>query len=180
MDSFIGQIKLFPYTFSPLHWAYCVGQLFDIGQNTALYSVVGTTYGGNGRTTAGIPDLKGRSPVHVGRGVGLTNRVLGEYDGLPYATLHQGNLPAHNHTIYAGKATIAATSEEADETTYLVSTRGAIAAYYDAPPGGGQTEMASEMLGYTGPASPNEILNRQPYTAIHFCICLNGIYPPRE
>ncbi|CAM3536160.1 Phage Tail Collar Domain protein [Vibrio aerogenes CECT 7868] len=180
MNSFYGQIKLFPYTFSPLHWAYCSGQLLDIGQNTALYALIGTIYGGNGRTNFAVPNLKGRSPVHAGTGIGLTPRDPGDYGGLPSVTLDQGNLPAHNHTIYAGKATVAATSEDANETTYLVSTRGPVAAYYDTPPGGGQTEMAGEMLGVTGPASPDAILIRQPYTAINFCICLDGIYPPRN
>src|SRR3982074_103263 len=99
MDGYIGEIRMFAGNFAPRNWATCDGQLLAIAQNTALFSILGTTYGGNGQTTFALPDLRGRGPTHAGQGPGLTNHVLGETGGAENVTLTVGQIPVHNHSL---------------------------------------------------------------------------------
>src|SRR5438132_3777791 len=96
---FLGMIAIFPYNFAPAGWAFCAGQILPIAQNTALFSLLGTTYGGNGQTTFALPDLRSRAPVGAGQGPGLSNIDLGEVSGAESATLLINNLPSHNHSV---------------------------------------------------------------------------------
>ncbi len=104
MEPFLGQIELFPYTFAPRGWAFCNGQILSIAQNTALFSLLGTTYGGNGQTTFALPDLRGRAAVHAGQGPGLSNYTLGESSGTETVTLTQAEMPQHTHFQPASNA----------------------------------------------------------------------------
>src|SRR5215204_1510650 len=98
-DPFVAEIRIFPFTFAPSGWAFCQGQLLPISQNTALFSLLGTTYGGDGRTTFGLPDLRGRAPMHPGQGVGLTSRDWGQTGGSDTVTLTAAELPSHSHEL---------------------------------------------------------------------------------
>src|SRR5215211_4319727 len=98
-EPFIGQIMLVPYNFAPRGWAFCAGQILPIAQNTALFSLLGTTFGGNGQTTFALPDLRGRAPIGQGQGPGLSNISLGEAAGTETVTLLSTNMPAHSHTV---------------------------------------------------------------------------------
>lgn len=105
MEPFLGQLALFGFDFAPRGWMFCDGQLLPIAQYSALFSLLGTTYGGDGRTTFGVPDLRGRAPIHFGHGAGLSNRILGAMSGAEVATLTVANLPAHSHPLHAVNAT---------------------------------------------------------------------------
>src|SRR6187402_1117505 len=100
-DPFVAEIRIFPFSFAPKGWAFCDGQLLPLSQNTALFSLLGTTYGGDGKTTFALPDLRGRAPIHQGQGPGLTSRSLGEQDGTETVTLISSQIPAHAHTVNA-------------------------------------------------------------------------------
>ncbi len=168
MEPFIGMIQLFGFDWAPNGWARCDGQLLSISANTALFSLLGTTYGGDGRTTFGLPDLRGRAPVHDGQGPGLTNRVVGEVYGQESVTLTAGQLPSHTHGVQ-GSATAASKSPA-----------GAVPAYNDqgaafgAPDG---TAMAPNMTQPTGSSQPIETI--PPVLAMNYCIAVEGIYPSR-
>ena len=155
----IGELMMFAGNFAPRGWALCDGQLLSIAQNTALFSLLGTTYGGDGRTTFGLPDLRGRVPVHPGRGPGLTPRQLGEKGGQETVTLTTVQMPNHNHAVQEG-----AGQGEGSE------------------PGGGPVSTpvngAGEMSGSTGGSQPHP--NMQPFQCINYCIALNGVYPSRS
>src|SRR5712671_4617536 len=107
-NPFVAEIRIFPFSFAPRGWAFCAGQLLPISQNTALFSLLGTTYGGNGQTTFALPDLRGRVPIGQGQGLGLSSYVLGEVDGVENVVLSVGQMPAHTHAITLG--TLAATA----------------------------------------------------------------------
>ncbi len=164
-DPFLGELRLFPYTFSPQGWAACDGQLLPISQNTALFSLLGTTYGGNGVTTFALPDLRGRVPVHQGQGPGLSDRTLGEQDGAEATTLTTAQLPAHTH-LPAVSSAEASTNRPAG----AVPARGG--EYAPTPDGSGAPSSP------TGGSQPVPLL--QPYLVLRWCIALNGIYPSRS
>ena len=168
MEPLLGMIQLFGYDWAPTGWARCDGQLLSISQNTALFSLLGTTYGGDGRTTFALPDLRGRAPVHDGQGPGLSSRNLGEVYGHETVTLTTGQLPAHTHGVQ-GSATAASKSPS-----------GAVPAYndqgsaYGAPDG---TAMATNMTQPTGSSQPVDTI--PPVLAMNYCIAVEGIYPSR-
>mgnify|MGYP004701633713 CR=1 FL=1 len=170
MDPFIGQIQAFGFNFAPKGWALCNGQLMSISQNTALFSLLGTTYGGDGRVTFGLPDLRGRSIVGAGQGPGLSLIDQGEMSGVETVTLLQNNLPPHNHPVTVAVNTAA--GEESDSTLYLASHDGA---FSEAPTGSAVLKgVTSAPVGNGQPFS-----NRNPYLGINVCIALQGIYPSR-
>ncbi|QSX41002.1 tail fiber protein [Shewanella cyperi] len=182
-NSFTAQIKIFPYTFAPRNWTWCNGQLLAINQFTAFYSLVGTIYGGDGRTSFGIPQFQGRTPLHAGTAPGLTPRVIGQWGGSENSQVSPAYLPTHSHQIKAVQAQVADTTETATNISYLSASRpgGTIASnksYCSTPPGTGQMQMAEAAIGVTGEGDGVPL--RQPYTALHFCICLEGIYPTRS
>lgn len=179
-DPYIGEIRILPYSFAPRNWASCDGQILPISQNTALFSIIGITYGGDGRSTMALPNLQGRAPVHDGQGTGLSRRRLGERFGTASVSLNQATMPAHNHQISVAGA-------DADETNpgghrlakATVEVRGFGSPqnmYGDASAANGQ--LASQALGSAGQGQAHE--NQQPFLGIQFCICLEGIFPPRE
>lgn len=171
-EPFIGQIAIFPYNFAPRGWAPCDGRLLSIAQNTALFSLIGTTFGGNGTTTFALPDLRGRAIIGIGQGPGLTNRVLGEMSGTENNTLMVANLPPHNHAINA----VTIDGNQNSPTGNLpADTKLLDKEYSNAAP---NTTMAHNMVGNTGNGTP--VNNMQPFTAIGYYIALQGIYPSRD
>ncbi|WP_147126507.1 phage tail protein [Shimia ponticola] len=176
MEGTIGEIRLFAGNFAPRSWALCQGQLLAISSNSALFSILGTVYGGDGRSTFALPDLRGRSAVGQGHGAGLSQYTLGERTGNEYTTLQVANLPAHTHTAQMTAETAAAT--EANPTNRLLGL-GTTAMYADAAPA---DEIAmhpdSVKVGSTG--SNTAFSNVSPVLALNFIICLQGVYPSRS
>jgi microcystin-dependent protein len=171
MDPFIGQIMMFAGNFAPQGWAFCDGQLLSIAQNTALFSILGTTYGGNGQTTFGLPDLRGRVPIHPGQGPGLSNYSLGQQAGAETVTLSINEIPGHAHAFSPGCSTDTPNSNSP-------------ASCVPAPPDGIQafsTEANASMRpgnsSSVGGSQPHS--NLQPYNCVSFIIALQGIFPSR-
>lgn len=191
MEPFIGEIKMFGGNFAPRGYAYCMGQTMSISQNTALFALLGTTYGGNGQTTFGLPDLRGRSPVGQFQGPGLTPIVLGETGGLEAVTLLQSQMPAHNHlasgtcTLYvAGTPTSTTLSPTPDNDVLGGSSAGSA---------GAASIWSSEMKDPVPLANPSSLQVtvqmaggsqpvgiRSPFLGINFIIALDGIFPSRN
>ena len=170
-EPFLAEIRTLPYNFAPRGWAQCDGQILAISQNTALFALLGTTYGGNGITTFALPDLRGRFAMHAAQGPGLSPRTLGEMDGASTVSLLSIEMPMHGHTLQAG-ITPASTSPSGNVMA-PTATGGGNA--YRAP--GTTTPMASAAISPAGGSQPHE--NRQPYQALNFCIALQGIFPQR-
>jgi microcystin-dependent protein len=168
MEPFLGQIQLFAFGWAPQGWALCDGRLLAISSNTALFSLLGTTYGGDGRTTFALPDLRGRVPLGQGQGPGLSNYDLGEVGGSESVTVTTQQLPSHNHGV---KGSASATSKS---PAGLVPAFDSAAAAYGAPDG---TQMAADMTQNTGNGQPVPTL--QPFLGACYCIAVEGIYPSR-
>ncbi len=186
-DQFVGQILLFGCNFAPLGFAFCQGQLLPISQNTALFSLLGTYYGGDGRTTFALPDLQGRVPVAFGQGPGLSNYDQGGAGGSETITLNVTQIPAHSHTLTNSlTATARGKNGMGNQQTPVgnvpaVEAAGVTATYSDAVPDANMRTGAIAVSGATSPAGssqPHE--NRQPYLALNYCIALQGVYPPRS
>lgn len=167
MDPFLAQIIMFGGNFAPRGWAFCDGQLLAISSNTALFSLLGTAYGGDGRTTFGLPDLRGRFPMHPGNGPGLSSRRLGDKSGAENHTLTVNEMPSHNHTM------VLASNLEGDQTS-PVNNSLAISDdrnYVNDPSATGTTES-------TGGGQAFD--NMPPWLGVHFIIALVGVYPSRS
>lgn len=171
-EPFIAEIRIFAGNFAPRSWAFCNGQLLPISQNTALFSLIGTTYGGDGRTTTALPNLEGRAPMHPGRGPGLTSRRLGERSGVETVTLTEAQMPNHTHTLRATGFERASVPTPSADTSFAISSGGN--AYSAATP---NAFMADQMLPNAGGSQAHN--NMQPYLAINFIIALQGLYPSR-
>jgi microcystin-dependent protein len=171
MDPFVAEIRIFPFNFAPKGWAVCDGQLLPITQNTALFSLLGTTYGGDGVSTFALPDLQGNAPMHPGQGPGLSLRALGEMGGSETVTLAAAELPAHAHVLRADVADPADTNVPSPAAALAPSTGGAL---YRAT---ADTQMAPETLTSVGGDLPHN--NLQPYLTLSFNIALQGVFPPR-
>jgi len=171
-ECFIGEVRMFAGNFAPRNWAFTDGQLLAISQNTALFSILGTTYGGDGRTTFALPDLRGRTAIHVGHGPGLTNRRLGEKLGTETNTLTANELPAHSHPL---QATTAAGDSNVP-TGRLLADDGSDRIYASGP---ANTGMATDSVGQN-PTSNQPVNNMQPSLGINHIICLFGIFPSRS
>jgi microcystin-dependent protein len=177
MEGTIGEIRMFAGNFAPRNWAFCNGQLMSISQNTALFSILGTTYGGNGQTTFGLPDLRGRVAVGTGQGPGLPNMTLGEMAGYPTNTLLITNLPAHTHTLNA--STNGPTDNTAAGDLLASQSRsngGTMPNVYAA--NSTPVAMGSLAIGTTGGNQPFSIM--QPYLGMNYIVCLFGIFPSRN
>ena len=170
-DPFVAEIRIFPFNFAPRGWAWCDGQLMPLSQNTALFSLLGTTYGGNGKSNFALPDLQGRAPMHPGQGPGLSLHDLGETGGSETVTLLESEIPAHSHALQTyndvGEDRIPNPSE-----AMARSTGGSL---YAAP--GALVSLAPEVLPPAGGDQPHN--NLQPYLTFYFCIALQGVFPPR-
>jgi len=172
MDPFVAEIRIFPFNFAPKGWAWCDGQLMPLSQNTALFSLLGTTYGGDGKSNFALPDLQGRAPMHPGQGPGLSLHDLGETGGSETVTLLESEMPAHSHTMRASL-------DDADLAipTPARSLAKASANLYTANTGSGTSSLADNTLAPAGGDQPHN--NMQPYLTFYFCIALQGVFPPR-
>ena len=171
IEPFVAEICIFGCNFAPTGWAQCNGQLLPIAQNTALFSLLGTTYGGNGQSTFALPDLQGGTPIQAGQGPGLSGRLLGESGGSESSTLVDAELPAHAHVLQ-GTGDIANSNDPAGRV--LARPFGGGNLYKS---GGAATTMAPESSALAGGGLPHE--NRQPYLVLNFCIALQGVLPQR-
>ncbi|WP_400193058.1 phage tail protein [Hymenobacter sp. B81] len=179
MEEFIGIIKLFGGNFAPQGWAFCNGQLMSIAQNSALFSILGTTYGGDGVTTFGLPDLRSRVAVGMGQGPGLSNYVQGQMAGTENVTLLANQMPAHTHMLNASSQPGATNAPAGGVLALPVGSTGGgeevtVNAFGTAP----DTTLNPASVGVSGGNMPHE--NLQPYLALNYIICLEGIYPSRS
>ncbi len=174
-EPFIAEIRIFAGNFAPRGWAFCDGQLLPVAENTALFSLIGTTYGGDGRTTTALPNLQGRAPMHPGRGPGLTSRRLGEKVGVETVTLSEAQIPSHSHT--ARGTTSGADPGPPTNTSSLGRMSGTVRGFQDNTTSN-LVDMASETLSTTGGGQSHT--NLQPYLTLNFIIALVGLYPSRS
>lgn len=175
-DPFVAEIRIFPFNFAPKGWAWCNGQLLPLSQNTALFSLLGTTYGGDGKSNFALPDLEGRAPMHPGQGPGLSLHDLGETGGSETVTLLESEIPAHSHQM-------SVSSQLALENLPAVAGVGQRFAMGDginiySPAVGALANMAPEALTPAGGDQPHN--NMQPYLTFYFNIALQGVFPPRS
>ncbi len=167
-DPFVAEIRIFPFNFAPKGWAWCDGQLLPLSQNTALFSLLGTTYGGNGKSNFALPDLQGRSPMHPGQGPGLSLHDLGETGGSETVSLLESEIPSHSHTFRG-------TSEGDDSLIPGGNYYGQLSVVYSGA--SNLTAMNPSMIAPAGGDQPHN--NMQPYLTFYFCIALQGVFPPR-
>jgi microcystin-dependent protein len=168
MDPFVAEIRIFGFNFAPKGWAFCNGQVLPISQNTALFSLLGTTYGGDGKSTFALPNLQGNAPMHPGQGPGLSLHDLGETGGSQTVSLLESEIPGHNHPMTTS-------NDDGNNTNPASRYFGRGNALYGAPANLGT--MAQGMLAPAGADGPHN--NMQPYLTLNFCIALQGVYPPR-
>ncbi|HYF65319.1 MAG TPA: tail fiber protein [Herpetosiphonaceae bacterium] len=172
-DPFVAEIRIFPFTFAPTGWAFCDGQLLPISQNTALFSLLGTTYGGNGKSNFALPDLRGRAPMQPGQGPGLSLHDLGETGGSETVSLLEIEIPAHSHTVRASSGD----AEDGTPTnnSFARTDNGSV---YVTAPAASPVTMAALAIAPAGGDQPHN--NLQPYLTFNFCIALQGVFPPRQ
>ncbi|MEO0731470.1 MAG: tail fiber protein [Bacteroidota bacterium] len=180
MEGYIGQIMLFGATWAPRQWALCHGQLLPIASNQALFSIIGTIYGGDGRTTFGLPDLRGRVPLGSGNGPGLTDHRIGARGGAETNVLSLAQLPAHAHGLASGSVTIPISEEDANQGegagNYLAN-----GTFYHNSPDAEYGNGAITLDGNTLPVGQNQAINNQPpFLAMNYIICLQGVFPSRN
>ena len=167
-EPFIGEIRAFGFNFAPRGWAFCQGQLLAISANSALFSLLGTTYGGDGRTTFGLPDLRGRVAIGQGTGPGLSARLMGQKAGVESVTLNTNQIPSHRHALLAS-------SESADSNKPEDNELGASQIYHSPTT---DSTLAASSIGLTGGGQPHE--NMEPFLVINYSIALTGVFPSRN
>jgi microcystin-dependent protein len=179
-NPFIGEIRMFGFNFAPRGWALCNGQLLSIAQNTALFSLLGTMYGGNGQTTFGLPNLQSRVPIHQGQGQGLSSYVMGQLAGEENHTLISNEMPQHLHTVSppcsAEDANLAAAKNNYLASPQVAVGGAAVNVYTSAA--SPNTFMAATNSSIVGGSQPHN--NLQPYLVVNFCIAVQGIFPSRN
>jgi microcystin-dependent protein len=173
-DPFVAEVRMLGCNFAPRGWALCDGQLMPISQNTALFSLVGTYYGGDGKSTFALPNLQGSAPLHAGQGPGLSERFLGETGGEGTVTLSTQEVPPHQHAMMAVALARGVSGDSLDPTDNVLAPPASGSAYIDA---GNLTAMAADNLIPVGTQGPHN--NMQPFLTINFCIALQGVFPPR-
>jgi microcystin-dependent protein len=169
-DPFVAEIRIFGFNFAPKGWAFCNGQLMPLSQNTALFSLLGTIYGGDGKSNFALPDMTGNAPMHPGQGPGLSLHDLGETSGSDSVTLLQSEMPAHSHQLRGSE----------DDATFKTPAGFYAAggnAMYAPDASGVNTQMAFQALAPAGGDQPHN--NMMPYLTLNFCIALQGVFPPR-
>jgi microcystin-dependent protein len=170
MEPFVAEIRMFGFNFPPRGWAFCNGQLLAITQNTALFSLLGTVYGGDGRSTFALPNLQGSVPMQPGQGPGLSNRFLGEMSGSDYVTLIETEIPSHNHNLVASQSDAISRVP----TNRMPAGGVGVGAY---APLANTTTMAFNAASVAGGSLPHN--NLMPTLAVNFCIALQGVFPQR-
>ena len=170
-NPFLGEIRMAGFNFAPRGWAFCAGQLLPISQNDALYALVGTTYGGDGVNTFGMPDLRGRLPINQGQGPGLSNYVIGQMSGTESVTLTAGQIPIHSHVINAASGG----ARSANPAGNLLGSGEADIYTHDNANG---VLMSPSTIAPSGGSQPHE--NMQPYLCVNFIIALEGVFPSRN
>lgn len=170
-DPFVAEIRIFPFTFAPEGWAWCDGQLLPLSQNTALFSLLGTTYGGNGKSNFALPDLQGSVPMHPGQGPGLSLRDLGQTGGSETVSLIESEVPSHSHGLGADTVGVGDTNVPSANASLAMSSGGSL---YQST---SDTQLAPDAVTVTGGGQPHN--NMQPYLTFYFCIAMQGVFPPR-
>lgn len=170
-DPFVAEIRMFPFNFAPKGWAFCDGQLLPISQNTALFSLVGTFYGGDGKSTFALPDMQGNAPVHQGTGSGLSQRFVGEQSGSEFVTLLTSEMPLHSHQV-VGRGSL---GNQQLPGTRAWGGSNVSKQYANVAP---DKNMNFQALAIAGGSLPHN--NRQPFLTVNFCIALQGVFPPRS
>lgn len=172
-DPFVAEIRIFGFNFAPTGWALCNGQILPISQNTALFSLLGTTYGGNGQSTFALPNMQGNAPMHPGQGPGLSLHDLGETGGSETVTLLQSEMPAHSHGLLVAGADVGDERTPVDRS--FARTTGVGGNLYGAA--SNLVSMSPNALPPAGGGLPHN--NMMPYLTLNFCIALQGVFPPR-
>jgi microcystin-dependent protein len=172
-DPFVAEIRIFPFNFAPRGWATCDGQLMPLSQNTALFSLLGTTYGGDGKSNFALPNLQGSAPMHPGQGPGLSMHDLGETGGSETVTLIESEMPAHAHAMN-GQGSNSNLNDPKDAVLARPFGGGNM---YKTPDGAAIVALSSESIVQAGGDQPHN--NLMPYLTLEFCIALQGVFPPR-
>ena len=182
-DQFVAEIRIFPFNFPPTGWAFCDGQLLPISQNTALFSLIGTFYGGNGKSTFALPNMQGCSPMQAGQGPGLSLRDLGETGGEQVVTLIQTEIPAHSHTMSATVTPGNTASSSGNQLAFAHAGGGKqggasdVKLYNSTTSGGSLVQMSPLALSVAGSSLPHN--NMMPFLGLTFIIALQGVFPSR-
>jgi len=173
MDPFVAEIRIFPFNFAPKGWAFCDGQIMPLSQNTALFSLLGTTYGGDGKSNFALPNMQGNAPMHPGQGPGLSLHDLGETGGSETVSLLESEIPSHTHALMASSTNSSKPSPGGNALTRVQSG----ATPYAPAAGAPLAQFSGSALAPAGGDQPHN--NMQPYLTLNFCIALQGVYPPR-
>lgn len=169
-DPFVAEIRIFPFNFPPKGWAFCDGQILPLSQNTALFSLLGTTYGGDGKSNFALPNMQGNAPMHPGQGPGLSLHDLGETGGSDTVSLLESEIPSHSHAMSVSSQI----GLENSPSGQLFAAGDGINLYTTA---GSLKSMSDQMIAPAGGDQPHN--NMMPYLTLNFCIALQGVYPPR-
>lgn len=172
-DPYLGEIRMFAGSYAPLHWAFCNGTMLAVSSYSALYSLIGSIYGGDGRVSFSLPDLRGRIPINQGQGTGLTDRSMGEAGGLETVSLTTDQIPGHNHPLQASSD-----AASTDVPTGMVTATADFNFYDDKEETMEIQNLAAESMGSVGSGVSHE--NMMPVLGINYIICVSGIYPPRQ
>jgi microcystin-dependent protein len=174
MDPFVAEIRIYPFNFAPKGWAFCDGQILPLSQNTALFSLLGTTYGGDGKSNFALPDMQGNAPMHPGQGPGLALHDLGETGGSDTVNLLESEIPSHSHVMMA----VNFPADQGAPSPARAMARSVNAfAYVAGSPQPALVQMSDSTLAPAGGDQPHN--NLMPYLTLNFCIALQGVYPPR-
>jgi microcystin-dependent protein len=171
-DPFVAEIRIFPFNFAPKGWAWCDGQLLPLSQNTALFSLLGTTYGGDGKSNFALPNIQGSAPMHPGQGPGLSLHDLGETGGSPTVSLLESEIPSHSHAL---QCDIVSATKSLPTGNAFAKVSGATP--YLPPAGANLVNMSGNAIAPAGGDQPHN--NMQPYLTCYFNIALQGVFPPR-
>jgi microcystin-dependent protein len=172
-DPFVAEIRIYPFNFPPRGWAFCNGQILPLSQNTALFSLLGTTYGGDGRSNFALPNLQGSAPMHPGQGPGLSLHDLGETGGSETVSLLESEIPAHTHALMASTQP----GEDPAPGPAEAIARSVGASLYQSTTNTNLVQLSPNAVALAGGNQPHN--NLQPYLTLNFCIALQGVYPPR-